>query len=149
VKWSPSKLHGFHDAASGSAPHKADLLALVLPVRIELTTSPLPMGCSTTELRQHPTSRGSEYPIIEPMSSILAVLPVARTHPIRKTMKNSDKVRHRPVAAGKGDAARTERLRAALRQNLRRRKVQAKGRAQAEGGPSHDSAGFVPDKPRD
>src|SRR5215204_2145255 len=26
---------------------------MVLPVRIELTTSPLPMGCSTTELRQH------------------------------------------------------------------------------------------------
>jgi hypothetical protein len=25
----------------------------VLPVRIELTTSPLPRGCSTTELRQH------------------------------------------------------------------------------------------------
>jgi hypothetical protein len=27
---------------------------LVLPVRIELTTSPLPRGCSTTELRQRP-----------------------------------------------------------------------------------------------
>src|ERR1700741_2383261 len=27
---------------------------LVLPVRIELTTSPLPRGCSTTELRQQP-----------------------------------------------------------------------------------------------
>src|SRR5580704_18147461 len=27
---------------------------LVLPVRIELTTSPLPRGCSTTELRQPP-----------------------------------------------------------------------------------------------
>ena len=25
---------------------------MVLPVRIELTTSPLPRGCSTTELRQ-------------------------------------------------------------------------------------------------
>src|SRR5204863_1773213 len=28
------------------------LALLVLPVRIELTTSPLPRGCSTTELRQ-------------------------------------------------------------------------------------------------
>ena len=27
---------------------------VVLPVRIELTTSPLPRGCSTTELRQRP-----------------------------------------------------------------------------------------------
>ena len=32
-------------------PAKA-LIGLVLPVRIELTTSPLPRGCSTTELRQ-------------------------------------------------------------------------------------------------
>jgi hypothetical protein len=31
---------------------------VVLPVRIELTTSPLPRGCSTTELRQRPA--GSE-----------------------------------------------------------------------------------------
>src|SRR5215467_2237961 len=30
----------------------ADGLVVVLPVRIELTTSPLPRGCSTTELRQ-------------------------------------------------------------------------------------------------
>ncbi len=29
-------------------------ISLVLPVRIELTTSPLPRGCSTTELRQRP-----------------------------------------------------------------------------------------------
>jgi hypothetical protein len=29
-------------------------LVVVLPVRIELTTSPLPRGCSTTELRQQP-----------------------------------------------------------------------------------------------
>jgi hypothetical protein len=28
---------------------------MVLPVRIELTTSPLPRGCSTTELRQRRT----------------------------------------------------------------------------------------------
>jgi hypothetical protein len=31
---------------------------LVLPVRIELTTSPLPRGCSTTELRQR---EGGDY----------------------------------------------------------------------------------------
>jgi hypothetical protein len=30
---------------------------MVLPVRIELTTSPLPRGCSTTELRQRPAAR--------------------------------------------------------------------------------------------
>ena len=33
-------------------------LLVVLPVRIELTTSPLPMGCSTTELRQRSSGNG-------------------------------------------------------------------------------------------
>jgi hypothetical protein len=39
----------------GVASHKPNMQGafLVLPVRIELTTSPLPRGCSTTELRQH------------------------------------------------------------------------------------------------
>jgi hypothetical protein len=61
----------------------------------------------------------------------------------------------------KGDTARAERLRAALRENLKRRKLQVKGRAtaSAQAGPdsgrnsdqaaSHDSAGFVPDKSED
>jgi hypothetical protein len=57
----------------------------------------------------------------------------------------------------KGDTARAERLRAALRENLKRRKLQVKGRANGatETGPdsspaaSHDSAGFVPDKSKD
>jgi hypothetical protein len=57
----------------------------------------------------------------------------------------------------KGDTGRAERLRAALRENLKRRKLQVKGRAieRTEAGPdssraaSHDSAGFVPDKSKD
>ena len=57
----------------------------------------------------------------------------------------------------KGDTARAERLRAALRENLKRRKLQVKGRAadRTEGGEDsgqaapHDSAGFVPDKSED
>src|SRR4051794_20148488 len=56
----------------------------------------------------------------------------------------------------KGDTARAARLKAALRENLRRRKLQVKGRAagRTEVGPdtgqaSHDSAGFVPDKAKD
>jgi hypothetical protein len=48
----------------------------------------------------------------------------------------------------KGDAARAERLKAALRENLKRRKLQARGRTEA-GRPAHDSAGFVPDKSED
>src|SRR5262245_3630458 len=34
-------------------------LSVVLPVRIELTTSPLPRGCSTTELRQRRAGGGN------------------------------------------------------------------------------------------
>jgi hypothetical protein len=49
----------------------------------------------------------------------------------------------------KGDAARAERLRKALRDNLKRRKSQARGRTQASASPPHDSAGIVPDKSRD
>jgi hypothetical protein len=46
----------------------------------------------------------------------------------------------------KRDAARADRLGQALRENLKKRKTQARGRQQAEGDLSHDSAGFVPDK---
>ena len=50
----------------------------------------------------------------------------------------------------KGDAARAERLRAALRENLKRRKSQARGRSQSgpglEQAAAHDSAGFVQEK---
>jgi hypothetical protein len=47
--------------------------------------------------------------------------------------------------------ARTKRLAAALRQNMKRRKAQARGRAQvqnADAGASHDSAGIVPERPK-
>ena len=50
----------------------------------------------------------------------------------------------------KGDIARAERLRKALRENLKRRRSQAKqrslARTPAAGGAPHDSAGIVPDK---
>ena len=49
----------------------------------------------------------------------------------------------------KGDAARAERLRKALRDNLMRRKSQARRRTQAGASLSHDSAGIVPDKSKD
>jgi hypothetical protein len=57
----------------------------------------------------------------------------------------------------KGDRARAERLGAALRENLKRRKLQVRGRAEIspESGQDsdeaaiHDSAGFVPDKSKD
>jgi hypothetical protein len=62
-------------------------------------------------------------------------------------MASGDKPQNTGPAAGqKGDIARADRLRRALRENLKRRKTQARGRQQTERGASHDSAGFVPDK---
>ena len=49
----------------------------------------------------------------------------------------------------KGDAARAERLKAALRENLKRRKMQARERAAGRGEAPHDSAGIVPDKSKE
>jgi hypothetical protein len=46
--------------------------------------------------------------------------------------------------ARKGDETRAQRLRTALRENLKRRKSQARERSQAEPG-SHDSAGILTD----
>ena len=45
-----------------------------------------------------------------------------------------------------GGAARAERLKQALRQNLKRRKAQQRGRSLA--GATHDSAGIAADKPK-
>jgi hypothetical protein len=41
---------------------------------------------------------------------------------------------------------RAQRLEAALRENLRRRKAQARNRAEQEPAEPHDSAGITPDK---
>jgi hypothetical protein len=41
---------------------------------------------------------------------------------------------------------RERRLQAALRENLKRRKAQARGRADKEGPEPHDSAGIIADK---
>jgi hypothetical protein len=42
--------------------------------------------------------------------------------------------------------ARLQRIAAALRENLKRRKAQARGRAEQEEAEPHDSAGIIPDK---
>jgi len=49
-----------------------------------------------------------------------------------------------PSGTRKGDGARADRLKAALRENLKRRKSQARERSRTAA-PSHDSAGIVPD----
>jgi hypothetical protein len=85
---------------------------MVLPVRIELTTSALPRMRSTTELRQHVVRERA------PMAT--APAPVNLAGPKRG--------RHVAQMTGK-DKEREERLATALRDNLKRRKAQARAQA--------------------
>ena len=121
---------------------------MVLPDRIELSTSPLPMECSTTELRQQPGRRqriSDHWPDVEPFWPIL---PSIGARLIDSAMTSGEQGKDGGRAGiRKGDERRTARLRAALRENLKRRKLQARGRSQGDA--AHDSAGIVPDKSKD
>src|SRR4051812_27405206 len=91
---------------------------MVLPEWIEHSTSPLPRGCSTTELRQRRRERISDHAgPVEPSG-----LPAAFGGFIPAVMVDGGK---------SGDLKRAERLKAALRANLKRRKAQSKSRSQA------------------
>src|SRR5215510_4351641 len=112
---------------------------MVLPVRIELTTSPLPRGCSTTELRQHWRRQIARYRRVRrtgaETGAILATrLPQAQPVGMSERPKQEKK------------AAAQRRLAAALRDNLKRRKAQARGRKEERvAGRPHDSAGIDAD----
>ena len=105
---------------------------MVLPEWIEHSTSPLPRGCSTTELRQRngrrPENLGRERGRIT-ATSPPAVQGNARTLPAggrrgyEWPMAN-DTGHGKPPKKG----GREARLAAALRENLRRRKAQVRGR---------------------
>ena len=64
-------------------------------------------------------------------------------------MTSGEKSQNDRAGERKGDAARAERLRAALRENLKRRKAQAKGRVGTDRTAAHDSAEIIPDKSKD
>ena len=97
--------------------HTDDKGKMVLPVRIELTTSALPRMRSTTELRQH-------FTIFAPCQATEPGLWL-RTPPLSRRLRS-------PVRFALGDGMtggpddRKERLAQALRDNLRRRKAQAR-----------------------
>ena len=92
---------------------------MVLPVRIELTTSALPRMRSTTELRQHVALSGDAalWPRIRHI--VKASCPRAATALI-------------PAEMSANDDQRAKRLAEALRENLRRRKAQAREAASSE-----------------
>ena len=120
---------------------------MVLPHRIELWTSPLPRGCSTTELRQRRMRAGGSRTRRKlPQGFHLrkdksrpsgrlrllcapAALAPPGALPLRERMTTSRQ--ETPPKAGR-KPGRSERLAAELRANLRRRKVQARARNNAE-----------------
>ena len=93
---------------------------MVLPVRIELTTSALPRMRSTTELRQHVALSGDA-----------ALWP--RTRHIVKASCRSAATALIPAEMPTTDDPRAKRLAEALRENLRRRKAQAREAAAGKG----------------
>jgi hypothetical protein len=94
---------------------------MVLPDRIELSTSPLPRECSTTELRQRadlamgPRGRYTRRRRLTRRAASGTLLPMSET-PRLTPARQAER------------AARDKRLAEALRANLRRRKEQARAR---------------------
>ena len=98
----------------------------MLPERIELSTSPLPRECSTTELRQHRRGWYRRRSGVEIHAGTRRSLPQGRGW--RNLCRTIDR-RNRPDRSPKDPQkeSRAQRLSAALRDNLKRRKAQAKG----------------------
>ena len=106
---------------------------MVLPVRIELTTSPLPRECSTTELRQRkraawPGPRNAAETATRGRG-VQGLRATAMGMPECAVECGMDERNDRLSVRGGPRPARAERLAEALRANLKRRKAQARGRA--------------------
>ena len=137
---------------------------MVLPSRIELPTSPLPRGCSTTELRQRTICEGAGAPArgrpralesgAEDATSPLAVQANVRyllrpdfaglSHDrwisrmtTREPSKAPENLKENPQDKPRSDAAQ-DRLAQALRENLKRRKAQERARRAAADPPDED-----------
>jgi hypothetical protein len=101
---------------------------MVLLEGIELSTSPLPRVCSTTELQQRAKAHGGFLGWL-PARCNPAVIDTTRAPPQIRTVTQPPKPESRLTpAAAKARAEREARQAEALRANLRRRKAQARGR---------------------
>ncbi len=97
--------------------------------RIELSTSPLPRECSTSELQQRcgrviRLKRKAAQGCLDGFFRVL----------YRKIMAD----KKTPKSPAKSGSTREDRLKAALKANLARRKAQAKARAPQAGGSGQD-----------
>jgi hypothetical protein len=119
----------------------------VLPDRIELSTSPLPMECSTTELRQRardtdsaetaPTRRAdpchkdpARARLVQSAKGLKRPQSWFREGTGQQTGFTMKDDKNKPEGWSRNPArhARQDRLKLALRENLKRRKSQARGR---------------------
>ena len=100
---------------------------MVLLGRIELPTSALPRMRSTTELQQHTIPSGPRSARPGGRGALLAVAPC-----FVKPMPDS--AQQLPMRESKPAPTREERLAAKLRENLRRRKEQAREKDGADQG---------------
>jgi hypothetical protein len=126
---------------------------MVLPVRIELTTSALPRMRSTTELRQHKRQQGTPgrirrraYGLERPACQGMARLVLLSEPSISERLAAvAPPVMEGAMSQPKPD--RAERLAAALRENLRRRKQQARGDSAGEAQVAYTTPGDDVDSP--
>lgn len=102
---------------------------MVLPDRIELSASPLPMGCSTTELRQQ-MLRGRNARRDGGSTAIGSGSTQGKKTPITGFDTNPNP--YPPMTKSQQAEIRDQRLAAKLRENLKRRKGQAKARSGSE-----------------
>jgi len=122
----------------------------VLPDRIELSASPLPRGCSTTELRQRTLVWGGAN--LCPRN-VARLVPHAFSRRKTKKCLSSTHLRKSafsrdisPMTKSLQAEQRAQRLAAKLRENLKRRKGQAKARSDADAA-APEQAPEKPEKP--
>ena len=94
---------------------------MVLLSRIELPTSPLPRECSTTELQQHAV--GASLDVILPIRKCNLDGFLSLLYGINMTGKKKEKNNQHSAQT------REDRLKAALKANMAKRKAQAKARS--------------------
>jgi hypothetical protein len=130
-----SVLSGTVDNVSGAASEAIDLWAsVVLPEWIEHSTSPLPRGCSTTELRQQKRrnnprtgANAAETATRAPGDASKGWLARGAARRIIEAMSRINK-----DSETKKSGSRSARLAGALRENLRRRKAQERAREESQ-----------------
>ena len=126
---------------------------MVLLGRIELPTSPLPRVRSTTELQQRRGRSEWRRPeqaraIVAPAHNVKQRLSVSAALPLRYLSARRFKAKaFRMSEQPRNNLTREERLAAQLRENLRRRKAQARQMNAASSGPPGESAAQTLSKP--